>query len=455
MSATTQKEYPSLAEIVRQETDGGRLIVQFYLGVAYGDIQGFRDHHRAAAARRIDKIAPDLVKEYLHKYHNDACRDYFARSLFPMGRIEPRQKADPVPRGPNAFQRRLRQIVRKETDDGRNIVLFLIGVMDGTLTGFKPHHRLEAARELASYITSSPSPSTGEGWGEGDSPAVATKPATQNRDNTPVVPAKAEPAPYSIRGTQRGLDGRGSHSPSPSTREHTTPVVPAKAEPAPYSIRGTQRGVDGRGSHSPSPSTRERNTPVVPAEAGTQRGGAARGSSPSPSTGEGRGEGDSPGVPTKPDFPPITIEELERFDFTREHAAQYNFARDEITGGIYGYDELGPFVADEEGEIHHIDPSRVAGYERAVRRSPATPEPSATRSGRDQRGSRPSQARNSNPKTRRSPHPRTLNRRRKNLNTPARDLKPGAYPVRPEPVPSRVEGPVEGPPGRSPPKIWV
>ena len=168
MSATIQKEYPSLAEIVRQETDGGRLIVQFYLGVAYGDIEGFRDHHRAAAARRIDKIAPDLVKEYLHKYHNAECRDYYARSLFPMGRIEPMQteSAEPARRGPNAFQRRLRQHVRNETADGRNIVVFLIGVMDGTITGFKPHHRLEAARELAAYITSSPSPSR-QSLGEG------------------------------------------------------------------------------------------------------------------------------------------------------------------------------------------------------------------------------------------------------------------------------------------------
>jgi len=454
-----QKEYPSLAEIVRQETDGGRLIVQFYLGVAWGDIEGFRDHHRAAAARRIDKIAPDLVKEYLHKYHNDACRDYFARSLFPMGRIEPMQpnQAEPVPRGPNAFQRRLRQHVRNETADGRNIVLFLIGVMDGTLTGFKPHHRLEAARELAAYITNpsvvpaqagtqrggagrSASSPRGGRLRRGLSPAAATKPETQNRGNTAVVPAKA--------GTQRGGEGRSASSPrggrmrrglspaaatKPATQNRdNTPVVPAKAEPAPYSIRGTQRGEDGRSASSPRG---ERSEPVLSLPKG-------RGLSLSPSAEEGQDGGDSPAVPTKPDFPPITIEELERFDFTREHAAQYNFARDEITGGIYGYDELGPFVADEEGEIHHIDPSRVAGYERVVRSSPATPEPSATRSGRGRRGSRPSQAKDRNPRVRTSPHPRTLNRRRKNSSTQSRRSKVAT-------------GTPLSTPGRSPPKIWV
>ena len=231
----------------------------------------------------------------------------------------------------------------------------------------------------------SPSPSTEEGQDGGNSPSVATKPATQKRGNTIVVPAKA--------GTQRGGAGRGS-SPSPLTSESNTPVVATK--PA------NQKSAAVRGSHSPTRNSK----------------------------------------PETRNFPPITIEELERFDFTREHAALYNFARDEITGGIYGYDELGPFVADEEGEIHHIDPSRVAGYERVVRSSPVAPERSAARSGRGRRGSRPSQAKDRNPKIRTSPHPRTLNRRRKNPNTQPRHSKVAT-------------GSPPSTPGRSPPKIWV
>ena len=57
----------------------------------------------------------------------------------------------------------------------------MAGVMHGTLLGFKPHHRLEAAKELASYITNTPSPSTGGGLGACPEPVE-------------------EPAPYSIRG---------------------------------------------------------------------------------------------------------------------------------------------------------------------------------------------------------------------------------------------------------------
>ena len=42
----------------------------------------------------------------------------------------------------------LAKIVRQETDDGRVAVRFLVDVMRGGLPGFKPHHRLAAAREL-------------------------------------------------------------------------------------------------------------------------------------------------------------------------------------------------------------------------------------------------------------------------------------------------------------------
>ena len=63
------------------------------------------------------------------------------------------QHTESAPRGPNRFQRRLAQLVSDETGDGRTIFDLLNGVMHGTLTGFKPHHRLESAKELASYLT--------------------------------------------------------------------------------------------------------------------------------------------------------------------------------------------------------------------------------------------------------------------------------------------------------------
>ncbi len=199
MSVATRKQYPSLAEIVREETDGGRRIVQFYIGVADGSLDGFRDHHRMSAARRLDKIAPRLVAEYLQKYYNNQCRDSYRGTLvLPVRRStiakNPPEPGEQAPRGPNRFQRRLAQLVRKETGDGRTIFNFLDGVMHGTLTGFKPHHRLEAAKELASYLTPS------------------------------VIPANA--------GIQRGGAVRGSHPSFPSTGEGWEPALSLSKEPA-------------------------------------------------------------------------------------------------------------------------------------------------------------------------------------------------------------------------------
>ena len=62
----------------------------------------------------------------------------------------------------------------------------------------------------------------------------------------------------------------------------------------------------------------------------------------------------------------MTLEELERYNFAPRHFARYMFARDEITGGIYAFDFLGPAVADEEGDMHHISPDRIIGYERVI-----------------------------------------------------------------------------------------
>ena len=69
--------------------------------------------------------------------------------------------------------------------------------------------------------------------------------------------------------------------------------------------------------------------------------------------------------PTK-SFPPITLEELERYNYHSGHFARHMFARDEITGGIYAFDWLGPAVADEDGNLHSISPDEIIGYERVI-----------------------------------------------------------------------------------------
>ena len=382
MSVATQKKYPSLAEIVREETDNGRRIVQFYLGVAEGTLEGFRDHHRAAAARRIDKIAPGLVAEYLVKFAPTHLRDSY-RGIRSMGSIAPMKKETPErrERGPNIFERRLHKLVRKETNDGRAVVYFLCGVMHGTLLGFKPHHRLEAANELASHITHTPSPSTGEGWGEGDSPVAPEKSETQKTPGRASDPNIVRPEPVpSLPRTRYGGEG---DSPVTPAKSHSNPVVPEKSEPAPYSIRGTHP----RSQSSQSPNHTNQSSDNAPIK------------NPKPKTSP-----QSPSAPSAVNSPPISLEELEQNNFDSHHIARYKFARDEITGAIYAFDGLGPVVVDEDGVTHSISPDRIAGYDRASRTS---------------QDSRTNQKRYPAGRT-----ARTRNRRRKNPNSPTKNPQP-------------------------------
>ena len=336
MSAAIYKEYPSLAEIVRQETDGGRRIVQFYLGVAAGTLDGFRDHHRMAAANRIGKIAPKLVAQYLQKYYNNQCRDsYRGTSLLPVRRSpitkNPPERSQQAPRGPNAFQRRLAQLVRDETGDGRTIFNFLNGVMHGTYTGFEPHHRLEAAKELASYLNPSVIPvKTGT-----HPPPWEPAPAKAG-----VIPAEAgtHPSPLSA-----------AHPEPAEEADPNSPVIPASptvipvktgTHPSPLS---SSKGSPSQSSQSPNPANPGSDNPTRPEPA------------------------EAPHLPTKnpkpkTKNPPITLEELHHANFDSHHIARYSFARDDITGAIYAIDELGPLIVDEDGVPHSISPDRIAGY---------------------------------------------------------------------------------------------
>ncbi len=332
-STATIQQNRSLADIVREKTNDGEAIVQFYLDVASGKLDGFRDNHRMAAANKIGKIAPGLVDEYLVRYRNSDCRESLhGQPLLAVRRPPvtwvPPEDRETVPRGPNPFQRRLAQVVREETGDGRAIVVFVVRVMHGEISGFKPHHRLEAADTLAGYVTH------GESNDGRTEPVLSAdeEPVEGPEANPTVVPAEAE--------TQRA---------------HIV-VVPAEAGFLPQEPSHTQRGGEGRRSHPGSPE------PVLSADEGP----VERVEAPVLSTDEGPSEALQVETPATKSFPPMTLEELERYNFAPRHFAKYMFARDEITGGIYAFDFLGPAVADEEGDMHLISPDRIIGYERVM-----------------------------------------------------------------------------------------
>ena len=239
MSASaTQQKYPALADIVREETEGGRQIVRFYMRVADGTLDDFQDRHRMTAARRLDKIAPGLVDEYLRKYAGSTRR---GRALQSAVKRAQAGGGDHTPRPISVFQRRLATVARNETGDGEAIVHFISDVMYGTITGFKPYHRLEAATELAGYIlhdesyTPTPTP-----W------FPNSKPKSVSAESEPV---HAEPVEAP---TSDEPDATSTETDSETAVPTTEIVVPAKA-----------------GTHPQTVSDDPNNETVVPAEAGT------------------------------------------------------------------------------------------------------------------------------------------------------------------------------------------
>ena len=126
-------EAPSLRDIVRHETDDGRLIVRFFVSTMQGQLQDAKPSHRIAAARQLVKLGFTEAQDFIDESAPAPKR---------------RRRAQHSPPADRKLASGLAKIVRQETDDGRVAVRFLVDVMRGGLPGFKPHHRLAAAREL-------------------------------------------------------------------------------------------------------------------------------------------------------------------------------------------------------------------------------------------------------------------------------------------------------------------
>ena len=267
-----------------------------------GRIDGAELCHRIDAAKQLVKYGSKDAAEFLAKYKGVPC----GHSI--NGRPDP---ADPcsapdrslvavtlnapptltkdfltVLSGIDEFL--MTRLIRAQTVDGVTIIEFLDDVMQDRTDGFKTHHRIAAAKELIVHIvrdeqpSHTPSPSTGEGWGEGDSPVVGADPRVRplpgshtpspstgegwGEGDSSVVPAKA--------GTQGGGGARNTAA-NPAHPEPSSTVIPAKSLPRTRYGAGIQGGGGGRstaeGSAHPNPSSSvvPANTIVVPAKAGT------------------------------------------------------------------------------------------------------------------------------------------------------------------------------------------
>ena len=132
MSYSDTKTQPRpIAEIVREKTNDGELIVDFLVDMVLGKIEGATLWHRLEATRQLQRLGlelPNAVKQ--------------AVSTSANGHKPERAPVKPQP------EDELADIIREKTDGGKDIVRFLIDAMQGKLEDFKPRHRLAASDRL-------------------------------------------------------------------------------------------------------------------------------------------------------------------------------------------------------------------------------------------------------------------------------------------------------------------
>ena len=72
-TTTEQRKPPTLADIVREKTDDGRLIVDFFLAVMEDRIEGAELCHRIDAARQLVKYGSKDAARFIARYRGVPC----------------------------------------------------------------------------------------------------------------------------------------------------------------------------------------------------------------------------------------------------------------------------------------------------------------------------------------------------------------------------------------------
>ena len=192
----------TLATTIQDRTNDGTSIVEFLVAVMRNELDDFKPCHRLDAAK------------LLVKYDKDEARNYILDN--------PHEPSQP---GLNSsspehsyFDQKLAQVIRESTDDGRKVCRFLINVMDGALSAFKPHHRISAARELLSrgfgkHAQQRPPLPAGDGLGES---LPRTRSGGENQEHQPTPSHTTQPSPQPTKSEK-------SPNPTNQSSDNSTP----------------------------------------------------------------------------------------------------------------------------------------------------------------------------------------------------------------------------------------
>ena len=304
---TPERKPPTIADIVREKTDDGRLIIDFFTDVMMDRIDGAELCHRIDAAKQLVKYGSKAAAEFLAKYKGVPCGHSINgrpnpadpctaedRSLVAVTLNAPptlTQEFLTVLSGIDEFL--MARLIRAQTADAGTIIEFLDDVMQDRTEGFKTHHRIAAAKELIVHIVRDEQPAPTPREPEPSSTVIPAKAGIQRSGGPGATrPSKAgvHPDPNSsVVPAQAGTQGSGGGRSAAANPARTEPVlstaegsahpelnssvVPAKA--------GTQGGSGARSTPA-NPTHPDPNSPVVPATAGTQGSGGARSTAANP-----------------------------------------------------------------------------------------------------------------------------------------------------------------------------
>ena len=191
--------YPELQQIIKEETDNGRGIVQFLFKAMWGEFHNFTPQHQLMAGRALAIIGVEQGVQFV-----EANRPPSLPRNTPQRRIV----EDELDAALSAAERELIGYARKTTRNGRKMVRFFLDAMNGVVKSFSPSLRIAAAKELIGCAfplltkvkrrkTTTPKPQTA---------TVATAPAPQPETAQPQTQT-AQTAPVASLPTVQALNG--------------------------------------------------------------------------------------------------------------------------------------------------------------------------------------------------------------------------------------------------------
>ena len=136
--------HPDLQQIVREETDNGREVVQFMKQAMNGLFPNFTPQHQLMAGRVLAILCIEQGIEFVESVKKPS---------IPRTRDSAQRKVigDEIDAALSAAENEIAGYVRKLTGGGRRMIKFLLEAMEGGIKSFSPSLRIAAGKELIGY----------------------------------------------------------------------------------------------------------------------------------------------------------------------------------------------------------------------------------------------------------------------------------------------------------------